>query len=366
MRCIVLLARWRGWLSARLRPHAPLRRRWFGRPWLWWAFLILLYLLCQHATHTPAAALPPAAHGGFGPLVAFAPAQPTTAQEAQQPASCGVTDLSSCINDWLNSFTKNTVADWLNMQVGNLANLLFIFHTPDQLTYHAPPVQAMYTYSLGVVGALLTFILAVAGINYMTGRSVEWSQTLPQVVMCGIMAWGFQPFIALFIELGNDFIFGMQFAVGVQPTFPAYGASANAFMDILAFIIELLADLLLALEALARLALLDLLIAIAPLGIMCYALPQSRAWGRMWAEAFAATILIQPIQTMLVLLGAKMVSLLVTFFQAGIPPLVQILVGLASIILALKVPQLLLSRATHLVSDFHNETARIASVFAGV
>lgn len=339
------------------------RRRWLRFPWVWGGLLLVLSVLLLPLSRHPAAMLPESALAGRGPLVALMHPALLSPQTGQAANGCGVTDLSSCINDWITSFTKDTLAAQLKQQLDNITALGFFFQTPDSLTYNAQPVQEMYTYVLGVVGALLTFILAVAGFNHMTGRSTSWSETLPQVILCGVMAFGFQPFLAAFIQLSNDFIFGMQFAVGAQPTFPAYGGDAgNVFLDLLAFIVELLGDLLLALEGLARLALLDLLIALAPLGIICYALPQSRAWGRMWSEALAATILIQPIQAVLIMLGAKFISLIASFFQAGIPPIVQVLVGIASVYVALKVPTMLLSRATHVVSDFQEEFNKAAGM----
>ena len=102
----------------------------------------------------------------------------------------------------------------------------------------------------------------------------------------------------------------------------------------------------------------------APLGIICYVLPQTRAWGKLWAEAFAATILMQPIQATLVVLGAKFLSLLGVYFIGGLPPFVQVLVGITSILTALFVPRLLLSRATSVVSDFHAEATRLATRLA--
>lgn len=365
-----LLARffsWPGWRQSK-RPQldstAHLARwRRLCRPWSLVALLGLLSFFLWLLLHPLAAPPVPAARGWRGPLVALTPASTSTPQVAHSASDCGVTDLTSCINDWITSFTHDQIAAWIQQQVNNFTAYGFIFQTPDSVTYNAQPVQEMEHFSLSVVGAFLTVILAVAGFNHIMGRSTAWSETLPQVIWCGVMAFAFQPFLSIFIQLSNDFIFGMQFAVGAQPTFPAYGAAGDAFMDVIAFIFELLGDLLLAIEALARLVLLDLLIALAPLGIMSYALPQTRAWGRMWAEAFTATLLIQPIQAALVMLGAKMLSLLGNVIDV-VPPLVQILVGLASILLALWVPKMLLSGATHVIADFQRETAQVSRVLA--
>lgn len=376
MRLTCFSTAWRRWGSGRLRPQSLRLRRgrkWLLCPWLWGGLLILLCLLLQPVPLAHAVPLPRGPRGGFSPFIVLSHVTPATPHTTQAANDCGVTDLTSCINDWVSSFTKDSIAGWFQQQIayfnqqqtGNAEALGFVFATPDSLTYHAQPVEEMYTYVRDVVLAFLVVILVVAGINHALGRSTAWSETLPQVIWCAVIAWGFQPFIATFVQLCNDFIGGVQFAVVAQPTFPAYGAASNVFMDVIALIFELLGDLLLALEALARIVLLDLLIALSPLGILCYALPQSRAWGRMWAEAFVATLLIQPLQVVLIVLGAKMLSLVGTLLSGPVPPIVQILVGLASVIMALYVPRLLLSRATNVVADFHQETARIAYVIAG-
>lgn len=357
MRLMVLLARWRWGRSDRRGAPTPARRRWLRSPWLWCAVLVLLGLALQSPPQTPAAARLPA-RTGLGPLLVLRPAVPAT----PQASSCGVTDLTSCINDWVNSFTKDTIGAWFKQQVGIFEGYGFIWGTPDSLTYHAQPVQEAYHFMLGVVSVFLTFILAVAGFNHMTGRSTVWADILQQVIFCTVIAWFFQPFLGVFIDLGNDYIYGLNAAVGAAPTFPEYGAVSDALMDIIAFIFELLGDLLLAVELLMRLALLDLLIALSPVGIICYVLPQTRAWGKMWAEALAATIIMQPIQVTIIMLGAKMLSLLAGFLTVpSLPPIVEILVGITSIALSLYVPRFLLTRATSVVSDFHAEATRAAA-----
>lgn len=288
-------------------------------------------------------------------------------QTPQLPAGCDFTDVGCWFNEAISNFMQG-VRDWWLLQVSSFTGLGIIFSTPALLSYNEPHIQKLYTFSLGVALLLLSLFLAVAGYNHLLGKSVEWSETLPKIITCALIAWGFQPLIPFFINLSNDFIGAFNAALG-QSFFSGPGQDPNdpSFMGLLAFICLLIMDVLLGLEAIARLALLDVLIILAPLGIMCAALPQTRGWSRLWGEAFAATILIQPIQAVVVGVGSVFLSSLGPYLQSfglSFPPIVQVLAGIAAFFLALRVPSLLLSRATHVVGDVQRQAIRVAAYLA--
>lgn len=340
-----------------------LRRR---RLWPLLFGLVVLALVLLSSPTTAAASLPhPAGPVGVPHL---GPQLSTLPQTQHRPASCSVnpSDWGDCLIQGITALLQN-ILSWLQTQWNNFLALGFMFYTPHQLTDTLQPVSDFYTWTESVVGLFLTGVLAISGYNYLTGRSITWTQTLPQVLFAAIIAFGFRPLIGMFIDISNDFIGNMLFQVGLQslnlPTLGANGGQTG-FMDTLAAIFYLLTGLLLSFEALARLALLDVLIVLAPLGLFCNALPQTRPWARMWGEAFAATLLIQPIQSVVVLLGSELLANVGVWFQVGFPPIAQVLVGIAMVYVALKVPGLLLSRTTHVASDFHSEIARLALYLA--
>src|SRR5262249_9680467 len=61
--------------------------------------------------------------------------------------------------------------------------------------------------------------------------------------------------------------------------------------------------LLLGLQALMRLALVDVLLVLAPLAALCWLLPQTQSWGRLWATLFIGTLFSQFVQVMTLRLG---------------------------------------------------------------
>jgi hypothetical protein len=95
---------------------------------------------------------------------------------------------------------------------------------------------------------------------------------------------------------------------------------------------------------LLRIAFLCVLLVMAPVGLfLCFGggfiLPGARQWGTLWAQAFVATLIAQPIQLLCLGLGAALIG---SFGHASLSP-ISILVGIAALFLAWKIPDLLLS-----------------------
>jgi hypothetical protein len=281
-------------------------------------------------------------------------------QTATVPADdCGITNIQACLSDFINSFLTS-IAEWWKTQVNNVTALGFVFFTPPSVSYDAPIVQQIQAYSLTVVASVLALVFAIAGYNYMAGRSITWTEILPQIFFCGMMAWGIQALLIFAVDGSNDFILGLQ---GVNLQNLLSNNTDTSTMGLITYIFELVLDLALALESLARLALLDVLLALAPIGVFCFALPQTRTWGRLWAEGFVATLLIQPIQAVIVLIGSSFMSNLTELFGPNFPPIVQILLGMACVYLATRVPAML-GRFTHMAGDLRGQVTRVAMMLA--
>jgi hypothetical protein len=125
-----------------------------------------------------------------------------------------------------------------------------------------------------------------------------------------------------------------------------------AVYAVIAYLSELLLAVLLSLQLLARIALLDLLIIVAPLGLVCFALPQTQAWARLWAQAFVSTLLAQFLQLLCIAMGSALSAVtaqatanLVSSLGSpdwSVSP-VMLLVAIVSYVLAFKIPGMLLS-----------------------
>ena len=93
---------------------------------------------------------------------------------------------------------------------------------------------------------------------------------------------------------------------------------------------------------LMRLALIDMLIVLAPVAALLWVLPQTQGWVRWWADLFPITVFQQAIQVMVLSLGT---ALMVELTPGSLSnALLTLMLGIAVCWLTLKVPSLLRSR----------------------
>jgi hypothetical protein len=100
--------------------------------------------------------------------------------------------------------------------------------------------------------------------------------------------------------------------------------------------------ILLVFQMLMRLALIDMLIVLAPVMALLWVLPQTQSWARWWADLFPITVFQQAIQMMVLRLGS---ALMVELTPGSLSnALLTLLLGIAVCWLTLKVPSILRSR----------------------
>jgi hypothetical protein len=88
----------------------------------------------------------------------------------------------------------------------------------------------------------------------------------------------------------------------------------------------------------ARLVILDVLLASAPFFLLCWVLPQTRGRAGLWTRAFILTLMVQPVQV--VILGVA-IGTLAPISAGQNKELLAPLVGLATLFLVIKAPELL-------------------------
>jgi hypothetical protein len=128
------------------------------------------------------------------------------------------------------------------------------------------------------------------------------------------------------------------FGAGPPPTLDAAFWRASFPTNLLVGVIYVVMLLLLVLQQLMRLALVDLLLVLAPLGALCWILPQTRGWGRMWASLFVGTVFAQCVQVLALRLGFNLATSMPPLSAAG---LIQPLLGIAVLAVTLKIPGLM-------------------------
>jgi hypothetical protein len=245
-------------------------------------------------------------------------------------------------------FVKGQFLDWAS-------SFGFMYITPASLTYKLFTVRTAGNWIIGVLDGVTALVLFIGGYNILLAQHLGLPvsrvlEVLPRLVLAVLFAnLGFFYVLPQLIELNNALCLGVWTAFGHASlgdfTLPlgigALNCVRQSFTLGLFAVIDFLVALLLVIEQLVRLGLLDMVIVFAPLGILCAALPQTYIFFRLWALTFFCTLFVQVLQVGTIALGA---ALLVSFGPASNTPVV-VLVGIASMYIAFKLPRMLLSGA---------------------
>jgi hypothetical protein len=247
--------------------------------------------------------------------------------------------------------TTSDVGGFMGWLLGN-GNL--ISQTPPGLSYQTEAVQRLWGTMRIVANAGLAVVTVWGGVNLMIHPHIRAPyhgalELIPRVLLSGILVntsldWGH-----FVIDLNN----ALCQALG-STSMPAWdsvlqpGAGA-VLMNVIAMVIYLLMGLLLLGQMLMRLALLDALLVIAPLALLCWVLPQTYSWARLWFSTFFGTVFVQSIQVLVLQLGAALIQRLPSLLPSlGSDPvengrvwLVTLLLGVAVLQLARKIPRLM-------------------------
>jgi hypothetical protein len=239
-----------------------------------------------------------------------------------------------------------SIDSWLAQQIQSLG---FVTDTSPSLTYQNSTIQKLNAWLVAGIGGILAVVFMVAGYNYMFGAyRWGWSEFAPKIIVCAVLASFSLSLLGMAIEVERAIVTDFQPFLG---SFPPQVPNNPLGLDGIVFLIELVAILLLSLQMLIRLAILNILLALAPLGIMCYALPQSRPWGRAWALAFVSALIAQPLQIFAVGIGAALIGAL-----GDNGNLIGALVGIGVIYVAWKIPGMLLSNSLRAMTTVTRDT----------
>jgi len=224
----------------------------------------------------------------------------------------------------------------------------FITRTPPEGSYQSASVVTLWTWVVGVADAALALLTLWGGYNVIVrhalgARYASAMELLPRLALAALAANLSLLFSSFFVDLNNALCAGVG-----QVSLPGYSAmttvtnAQSAAQDVAGLLLALIygvVGLLLVLQMLLRLALLDLLIVAAPLGLLCWALPQTQAWSRLWTSTFVATALVQFLQILTLRLGAALI-LQPTPGRLDTAVL-TLLVGIADLYLTFKLPGML-------------------------
>lgn len=238
----------------------------------------------------------------------------------------------------------NGIAGALQAVVGAVlgSSLNFITQTPPVGSYASPTVQSLWNVTRAIADAALLVVAMVGGFNLMarTQSSSPYHdvmELLPRLALGALLAntsltWG-----QLAIDANN----ALCSAVG-QASLPEWSnidVGTQLLVDLIGILIYLVAGLLLLLQMLMRLALVDVLLVISPLALLCWVLPQTQSWARLWTSAFFGTVFTQFVQVLALKLGGSLLTEVTP--MAPDAALLSVFLGVAVLALTLKIPSLL-------------------------
>jgi hypothetical protein len=260
---------------------------------------------------------------------------------------CGLGDvgawLQQTIQHIVSDFLGGLVKDFGDAIVGFINDVNFLTHTPENLSYNDDLVKQFATATQVLADGLLAVVVLVGGYNvmlrpYMGSTYAGALEFLPRLLLGGILintaAW----WCRLAID-ANNAACGVFGASNIGEVVSAVvRAAAIPIAGLLVSLIVVVMVVLLAIQQLMRLALVDVLLILAPLAALLWILPQSQAWGKLWGRLFVGTVFAQAIQVLTLRLGFNLATGLPPLSAAG---LLQPLLGIAVLALALKIPSLM-------------------------
>lgn len=286
----------------------------------------------------------------------LAPIAPTCLLDPKCLLQNVITSLAQQIAQGILTFLQPIVARL------NHGSLNFLTQTPVDGTYNNGFVKTFVAFSLGIVDTALATLLVIGGYTIMIGRQIgarspEMMELLPRIALAVLAAHMSLTFVQWFIDLENALSAGVTTLAALTiltntlvSLFTTRLLATGWLLFVLVLVLVIM-DFLVAWQMLLRLAFLAFLIALAPLGFLCFALPQTHAWGRLWLTNFVTTVFVQFFQVAILSLGGVLLSALLTgtgdlhtLFSLDTDPgqpLLTALMSSAVFFLVLKIPGML-------------------------
>lgn len=248
--------------------------------------------------------------------------------------------------------TTGDVVGFMNWLMGS-GNV--ISQTPPGLSYANQSVAGLSGLITHIADVALVAVVAWGGFNAMLRPHIREPyhgalELVPRVVLSAAMIntslqWG-----GFVIDLNNELcnVIGGASMPGWSVLQQLPGGD-SVLMNLIALAIYLVMGLLLMGQMLMRLALVDALLVIAPLALLCWVLPQTYGWARLWFTTFFGAVFVQAIQVLVLRLGADLIQMLPSILPsvASDPGgnanvwLATLMLGVAVLQLTRKIPRLM-------------------------
>lgn len=301
----------------------------------------------------PAPPIPIVTPGWVLPVPAAATPAASVSGQPQSPAAPAIT--FPALPD-PNDIARNVFGAVLTTMLGLFGDALahvmgplaggghnFITTTPPDLSYGNGTVQQLGGAVRAVAEAAMVVLVALGGLAIIAGGPLRlpYADALILLSRSALALLGIV-LVPWLLGLGIDLNNALCAAIG--PQLPAWDAPlppTPTVVEALVRVVYLLTGLFLLLQLLMRLVLVDFLLALAPLAIALWTLPQTQGWWQLWTRRFIGAVYSQVGQVACLKLGLGLIATVGgTVGGAGTSPgLVPLFMGIALMVLTLQVPR---------------------------
>ena len=232
--------------------------------------------------------------------------------------------------------------------------------TPPDLTYLHPLVRDAWLVVWAVASGALVVILGWMGLSlimqqHLGSSQAGWREMVPRLVLGLVAAASSLWWCALVIDVAHAVSGFIAAEMNVNPgdllraplntflTAVQAGSVGMAQLLALLYLVYGFFVLYVIVQMVLRLALIDLLLALAPIALGLWVLPHTAGWGRHWLRLFMTTIFQQAVQLIALALGFGFLEEFAAMaaFEPVQDLIWKLLMSLAFVYMATRVPSML-------------------------
>ena len=232
--------------------------------------------------------------------------------------------------------------------------------TPPDLTYAHAMVQQAWMVVWAITSGALMVILGWMGLSFIVSehlgrQQTGWREMVPRLVLGLVAAASSLWWCALVLDVADAVSGFIAVSLDVTPgdllrapldtflTVVQAGSVGMAQLLALLYLVYGFFVLYVIVQMVLRLALIDLLLALAPIALGLWILPHTAGWGRHWLRLFMTTVFQQAVQLIALALGLGFLNEFASIaaFEPVQDLIWKLLMSLAFVYMATRVPSML-------------------------
>ncbi len=232
--------------------------------------------------------------------------------------------------------------------------------TPPDLTYAHAMVQQAWMVVWAITSGALMVILGWMGLSFIVSehlgrQQTGWREMVPRLVLGLVAAASSLWWCALVLDVADAVSGFIAVSLDVTPgdllrapldtflTAVQAGSVGMAQLLALLYLVYGFFVLYVIVQMVLRLALIDILLALAPIALGLWILPHTAGWGRHWLRLFMTTVFQQAVQLIALALGLGFLNEFASIaaFEPVQDLIWKLLLSLAFVYMATRVPSML-------------------------